>query len=115
MNTLRIAILALLSTFGAAQLAGCASDSSTGASGPERSTGRVVDDAAITAKVKTELATEAGIGDAMDINVTTNRGVVQLSGFVDSESTAKRAEELAKKVEGVQSVKNDLRVGKTSG
>lgn len=102
-------LLAALAAFGALQLSGCA------ASGTDRSTGRVVDDATITAKVKTELAAQAGIADAAAIDVTTYRGVVQLAGFVDSRQTAQRAEDLARKVDGVKSVKNDLRVAPGSG
>jgi hyperosmotically inducible protein len=44
------------------------------------------------------------------VNVTTYRGVVQLSGFVESEEAKRRAEEAANDVEGVREVKNDLRV-----
>jgi len=42
--------------------------------------------------------------------VNTYRGTVQLSGFVESREIARRAEEIARGVDGVQSVKNDLRV-----
>lgn len=72
-----------------------------------RSTGRYIDDASITAAVKTKL-----IGDettkARNINVDTYNGVVQLSGFVESKAEARQAIALAEQVEGVQSVKDDL-------
>jgi osmotically-inducible protein OsmY len=65
--------------------------------------------------VKTALAKEAGLGSARDINVTTNRGTVQLSGFVDSREVANRAAQAARSVEGVQSVKNDIQVAAQGG
>ena len=45
-----------------------------------------------------------------EINVETYKGVVQLSGFVRSQSDVNRAEEVARGVKGVKSVKNDMRV-----
>jgi pyruvate,water dikinase len=70
---------------------------------------RVVDDAAITAKVKAALV-DAKEVSALNVNVTTYRGVVQLSGFVDSTTAAARAGEVARQIEGVRSVENDLKV-----
>jgi osmotically-inducible protein OsmY len=102
-------LLAALAAFGALELSGCA------ATGTERSTGQVLDDSTITAKVKTELAAQAGIAEAAAIDVSTWRGVVQLSGFVDSEQAARRAGELARQVEGVRSVENALRVAPEHG
>ena len=67
-------------------------------------------DAATTAKVKSAIATEAGARTAAAVNVDTFRGSVQLTGFVDSEEQSRRAAEAAKKVPGVKSVKNELRV-----
>jgi osmotically-inducible protein OsmY len=87
----------------AAALAGCASTAQ------DRSTGRVVDDAALTAKVKASIAEEDGVS-ATSVNVTTYRGSVQLSGFVESEEARRRAENAARDVEGVRTVQNDLRV-----
>jgi hyperosmotically inducible protein len=84
-------------------LGACAGDAS------HRSTGRYIDDASITASVKTKL-----IGDeqvkARDINVETYKGVVSLSGFVESKAQASQAVALAGQVEGVKSVKDDLHV-----
>jgi hyperosmotically inducible periplasmic protein len=91
----------------AAALAGCS------ATAQDRSTGQWVDDAALTAKVKTSLAEEDGV-NLMSINVNTYRGVVQLSGFVESEEAKRRAENAANDVEDVRSVKNDLRVAPRS-
>lgn len=104
MSLRKVVFVSLLATFGAMQLAGCASEPQS------RSTGQVIDDSGITARVKTALARDAGITDAMNVNVNTYRGVVQLSGFVDSEQLVSRAGEIARKVEGVRSVQNDLRL-----
>lgn len=104
MQVSSIVFVSVLSIFGAAQLAGCAAD------GGQRATGQVLDDGVVTGKVKTAIARDASLGAAKDINVTTYRGVVQLSGFVESQDVVRRAEDIAKGVEGVQSVKNDLRV-----
>ena len=76
----------------------------------KRSTGEFSSDAALNAKVKTALATDAGLGTASAINVNTYRGVVQLSGFVDSQDKVKRAGEVARGVEGVQRVENGVKV-----
>ncbi len=78
----------------------------------QRSTGEFTDDAATTAKVKTAIATDAGAKTAAAVNVDTYRGVVQLTGFVDSEDQASRAVSAAKKVQGVRSVRNDIRIKK---
>jgi hyperosmotically inducible protein len=67
-------------------------------------------DAALTAKVKSALATDVGARAASNITVEANRGVVRLSGFVEDEATANRAVAAAKKVSGIQSLKSDLRV-----
>jgi len=85
-------------------LAACA------ASGGSRSTGQVIDDASITTRVKTALAKDVGLGGAYDVSVTTYQGTVQLSGFVNSRELADRAGQIARSVEGVRSVKNDVQV-----
>lgn len=69
--------------------------------------GRVIDDTVITTKVKAALIADS-VTKAHQINVETRHGEVLLSGFVDSKDARTRAAELARKVEGVQSVKNSL-------
>lgn len=86
-------------------LAGCASESSK-----SQSAGEYAGDAGLTAKVKTAIATDVGARTAAGVNVETYKGTVQLSGFVDSQDQATRAADAAKKVDGVRSVKNDIRV-----
>jgi hyperosmotically inducible protein len=73
----------------------------------DQSVGRVIDDSAITAQVKTKLIAESGF-DANKIDVETRGGVVQLSGFVDSADARRRAGEVARTVDGVREVRNDL-------
>jgi hyperosmotically inducible protein len=73
----------------------------------QKSPGEHVDDTTITARVKYELAMES-VSDATDINVETSKGVVQLSGWVDSEKTKAMAGEVAKNSAGVKAVSNRL-------
>lgn len=75
-----------------------------------RSTGQTIDDAAITARIKTEIAQTQGIGDAAAINVDTYRGVVSLAGFVDNEQQKRNAGQAAMRVAGVEKVFNNLRL-----
>jgi osmotically-inducible protein OsmY len=86
-----------------ALLVGCASTSTSS------STGQYIDDSTITAKVKTALINDPAV-KAGEINVETFKGVVSLSGFVSSQTGINRAVELARGVEGVKSVKNDMRL-----
>jgi BON domain len=70
-------------------------------------TGEYVDDSAITTKVKGAIFTDPAL-KVLQINVETFKGVVQLSGFVDSAANVEKAGEVARSVKGVVSVKNDL-------
>ena len=91
-----------------AGLGACASSDNTASE--RRSAGEFTDDATLTAKVKSAIATDAGAKTAASVNVETYRGVVQLTGFVDSDDQVTRAVSAAKKVQGVRSVKNDIRL-----
>ena len=73
------------------------------------STGQYVDDSVITTKVKTAIFNEETL-KTMQINVKTYKGVVQLSGFVNSAQNVTKAGEVARRVENVVSVENDLLV-----
>ena len=73
----------------------------------KESTGEYVDDTALTAKVKTELIRDPVV-KARQVDVTTFKGTVQLSGFVDTAEQKDRAAELARAVVGVQDVKNNI-------
>ena len=87
---------------------GCASRDS--GDNQNRTAGTVVDDAGLTAKVKTAIASDVGAGTAANVNVTTYRGTVQLAGFVDSQEKKDQAASAARKVSGVQNVQNDIQV-----
>ena len=92
-------------------LAGCAHDK-TASSGQSssRTAGEFTSDAALTAKVKTAIANDAGLGSAVNINVNSYRGVVQLNGFVASADQIDRAATAARGVDGVSRVDNNLQV-----
>ena len=75
----------------------------------QQSAGEVIDDTVLTAKVKAALIDDP-VTKANDVNVETYRGVVSLSGFVDSKDAAEKALSAAEKVGGVKSVKNDMRL-----
>jgi osmotically-inducible protein OsmY len=81
------------------------------ASGPvNESTGEYIDSASTTAKVKTELVQELGLSSVTKIEVSTYKGVVQLSGFVNNSEDIARAITAAKHVVGVKAVENSLLV-----
>jgi hyperosmotically inducible protein len=69
--------------------------------------GRIVDDSAITAKIKANIIKEEGL-KGLQISVETHKGIVQLSGFVDNKTQIVRAEEIAQSIRGVKSVRNSL-------
>jgi osmotically-inducible protein OsmY len=72
-------------------------------------TGEYVDDTVITTKVKAAILGEPGLKSS-EINVETFKGVVQLSGFVNSSSDISTATKVARAVAGVTSVKNDMQL-----
>lgn len=72
-------------------------------------TGEYVDDSVITTKVKAAIFNDPTLKSA-EINVETFKGVVQLSGFVNSQADIAKAAEVAGMVKGVISVKNDMRL-----
>jgi hyperosmotically inducible protein len=82
---------------------GCASTAQ------KEGTGEYIDDSVITTKVKAAVLNEDTLKSS-EINVETFKGVVQLSGFVNSDADIKKAVEVTRKVKGVTSVKNDMRL-----
>jgi osmotically-inducible protein OsmY len=76
-------------------------------SATRESTGEVVDDAAITTKVKAALVKDE-IVKAREVKVETFKGDVQLSGFVNTAVEKTRAGEVAGSVAGVHKVRNDI-------
>lgn len=100
--TTLVAVMALSS--GMALLpSGCAGTST------RESTGEYVDDASITAKVKAAFVKDP-IVKALQVKVETYKGIVQLSGFVDTPDQKSRAEQIARSTPGVQSVTNQISV-----
>jgi hyperosmotically inducible protein len=93
--------LLILSGAAVAFAAGCAPKP-----GPE-TTGNYIDDSAITAKVKSALASD-DIVKSTDIHVNTTQGIVQLSGVVDTSDQKSAAAKDAASVAGVKDVTNDL-------
>ena len=91
-----LAVGTLLST-------GCASTSQ------QASVGEVVDDSVITAKVKALFVEDKDV-NALRISVETYKGTVQLSGFATNSGEIDRAGAIARSVQGVRSVKNDIRL-----
>jgi osmotically-inducible protein OsmY len=89
--------LGVLSLF----LAACAGTPKTEA------TGEYVDDTVITTKVKAALLNDPVVS-GLAVNVETFKGIVQLSGFVKTATERDRAVEVARKVGGVEQVKNDI-------
>jgi osmotically-inducible protein OsmY len=78
------------------------------ASTPQQSsTGEVVDDSVITTKIKSMLAADEFL-KSFQISVETRKGIVELSGFVDSQKAKDKAGQVARSVEGVKSVVNAL-------
>lgn len=71
------------------------------------STGEYVDDSNITAKVKAEFVKDPVVS-ALAVSVETFKGVVQLSGFVNTQEAKDRAEKIARGIRGVTSVANSL-------
>jgi len=84
-------------------LAGCAGDRYT------QSTGERIDDKADSSRVRSALSADTQY-KYDDVKVQTFKGVVQLSGFVDSRDQKNRAGDLAKKIEGVKEVQNNITV-----
>lgn len=80
------------------------------ASGPSQTgTGEYIDDSVVTAKVKAAIFNEPTLKSA-EVNVETFKGVVQLSGFINSKADMAKAIEVTRAVNGVVSVKNDMRL-----
>jgi osmotically-inducible protein OsmY len=86
-----------------ASLLGCASTEK------QEGTGEYVDDTVITTRVKAAIFNDPSLS-ALEINVETFKGAVQLSGFVNSKEDINKAVKVARTIPGVTSVKNDMRL-----
>lgn len=103
MKSIRYYVSALFIAATLVTVVGCASTSR------QEGTGEYVDDSVITGKVKAAVFNEPSLKSA-EINVETFKGTVQLSGFVSSQAAINKAAELARSVNGVKAVKNDMRI-----
>jgi len=73
----------------------------------QKSAGEMVDDGVIASKVKTALLADDEVS-GLQVEVETFKGRVQLGGFVDTMAQAQKAEQIARSVQGVQEVENNL-------
>ena len=90
-----------------ADVKAAAADAKADASAAMAKAGDMLDDAGITASVKTDLAKDSELS-ALAINVDTKDGVVTLNGPAPNEAAKARAETIAKAAKGVKSVDNKL-------
>ena len=90
--------------------AGCNRQDETQAAA-KTTVGTEIDDTVVTTKVKSALLADADI-KSFDLKVETRKGAVQLSGFVDNQAQIDQAVELARKVEGVANVGNEMSIKK---
>jgi len=99
----RAALIVLTTMLAAAPslITGCKSSQSVGAQ---------VDDAGVKAKVKAKLAKDVRLSTITNIEVNSTNGVVTLAGMVPNHLDKIKAEEVARSVEGVRRVNNELQV-----
>jgi hyperosmotically inducible protein len=95
-------------------LASAAVTTVTGCAGNkyDRSTGEYIDDKSLTVRVHDALANNPDYKFS-DVSVTVFRGTVQLNGFVNSSDQKSKAVEIAKNVQGVKDVQNNMSVKET--
>lgn len=103
----RFAALLLAATMSGTLMVACTSTPT------QQSTGEAIDDGVVTAKVKAKLV-EDPVTKAHQINVDTFKGVVQLSGFVETDEARVRALQIARDVEGVKQVKDSMEIRKST-
>ncbi len=104
MSALALGLVAMATVGG---LAGCAGDRYT------QSTGERIDDKTDSSRVRSALSDDTQY-KYDDVKVQTFKGVVQLSGFVNSRDQKNRAGDLARKVEGIHEVQNNITVKETA-
>lgn len=108
MTTQRFAALMLAALLSGSVMVACTSTPH------QQSTGEAIDDGVVTAKVKARLI-EDPLTKAHQINVDTFKGVVQLSGFVESDQARLRALQIARQVSGVKQVKDSMQIRGSTG
>lgn len=110
---LSMASVAVITTTAACAPANDSPSARSSQQGTGEKVGEYIDDSVITAKVKAALVDDPELS-AIEVNVETYKGVVQLSGFVKDSEDIGRATQVARKVNGVVDVKNDLRLKKST-
>lgn len=100
---LKTALVAAVSAAALLTLPGCA------VTRGQSTVGEYVDDATITTQIKARMAKDRDVG-AMSIKVQTLNGEVILSGFAKDRNEKEEAERIARGVNGVKRVKNDILV-----
>jgi len=101
----RLLVAASMSLASVAAVSVHAADDATSASAPAAA----VDDATITTRVKSALLEDKQV-QSLKITVTTENGVVKMSGVVPSADVGNRALQLAARVPGVKDIKNELKL-----
>ncbi len=101
MRKFKLIMMLLLSFSAVSTLVSCAGGKTY------ESTGEYFDDSVITNKVKAAILSDPKL-KVTQISVETFKGVVQLSGFVNTNAAATRAVDLARRVKGVKQVNNSL-------
>lgn len=99
------AVIAL--AFGANAMAAADESKPAASTTKKESAGEYIDDSVITGKVKALIFEDSSLKSA-EINVETYKGIVQLTGFVNSRADINKAAKIARTVKGVKSVKNDM-------
>jgi len=101
LTCLALCVIALLAMWGCA------------GSQTQTSTGEYVDDSVISTRAKTALLADDEVSGT-EVQIETFKGVVQLSGFVDTQAQAQKAEQIVRNIDGVREVKNDIVVKQKS-
>src|SRR5450631_119770 len=101
MSKLNLILRLLISLVLVVSVAGCAGGKTY------ESTGEYLDDSAITSKIKATILGDSKL-KVFQIDVETFKGIVQLSGFVDSSAMVTRAADVARTIKGVKMVNNSL-------
>ncbi|MEK7230845.1 MAG: BON domain-containing protein [Pseudomonadota bacterium] len=113
----RLGLLVLSTTLAGVMtifLAGCNKpQEATDTPPPSTTVGTEIDDSVVTARVKSALLADPDV-KRFDFKVETRKGEVQLSGFVDNQNQIDRAIEVARGIEGVRSVSNEMSIKKRS-
>lgn len=110
-TTSRLMLATAVTAIASALMLGCnnAPEGERVTQGPVSTAGGQVDDAVITASVKSALLADPAI-KSLDISVATRQGEVQLTGTVDNQQQIEQAAQIARAAQGASRVKNELTV-----